>query len=174
MKVLKLKDPATFKDLITKRGNNVIVFVPDADGNYVNNLDILNDPAYSDLVEVILDSCEVIEYNPLDFDVLEEKPIIQEKGEFIVKLEEAKESIGLNDLLKDQEIKIQQIAKDNKVSIEEATKMYFISIQETTKLSLEEAVRLYYESKKGIIAKMGDAIMRTVVNPVVEFFTPTT
>ena len=129
MKVLKLKDPAKFKDIITKRGNNVILFTPDNDGNYIVGFEVLTDPVYADLVEDILDQCEVVEYNPLSFEI-DEKPIKQSKGEFATILASAKD--------------------------------------------IEEAVILYYDSKKGIITKYIVDPIVSASKAVVNFFTPTT
>lgn len=118
MKVLKLKDPTQFKELLIKRGNHMIIPVIDGDGNYILGYEVLLDPMYSDITEKILDCCEVIEHKPLDVDSMPDTPIEETKGEFRSVFLEAK--------------------------------------------NVEEAVELYYDSKKGFITKMVDA--------VVEFF----
>jgi hypothetical protein len=82
MKVLKLKDPTKFKKLLTKRQNNMIIPFPDIDGNYIVPLDVLVDPNYEDIVEDILDLCEIFDFSPLIPEVVLDKSLKPKKGEF--------------------------------------------------------------------------------------------
>lgn len=79
MKVLKLKDPTTFTELLIKRGNNLIIPTIDGDGNFIVGLEILIDPVYEDLYEIIIDLSELIEHKPFDInkDVKETTPKIK-------------------------------------------------------------------------------------------------
>lgn len=64
MKVLRIRDKANIDQLLIKRGNNLIIPVIDEDGNRIIGLEVLRDPAYADLVEDILDLCEIIDHKP--------------------------------------------------------------------------------------------------------------
>lgn len=98
MKVLRLKDKSKVKDFLFKRGNGFICPVIDADHNYVISLNVLSDPSFEDLVEDILDMCELVEYKPFALDPPEQDTSVKEvKGEFREVLRESKdleEAIG--------------------------------------------------------------------------------
>lgn len=82
MKVLRVKDKSKWKSI--KRGLDVIIPGIDNKGEWVIPFTVLDDPTYQDLVEEILDQCDVIEYEPLiaPDDAIIETSIKQPKGDF--------------------------------------------------------------------------------------------
>lgn len=93
MKVLKIKDRNDFTSLKFARGNNFIIPQPDGSGDLIIGLNVLDDPAFADLVEDILDKTELVDFVPhLDFDPSgEDTPTKEPKGDFSKIREQRKE-----------------------------------------------------------------------------------
>src|SRR5690606_16418176 len=91
MKVLKIKDKNAFASV--KRGVQHIIPVIDNNGNWIVGLEILQDPVYADLVEDLLDACELIEHEPLKVaePAAQDTPAKQVKGEFKALMEQEKD-----------------------------------------------------------------------------------
>lgn len=64
MKVLRIKNKGQANKLLYKRGNARIVPVHDANGDLVIPVESMNDPAFEDLADDMLDKCEIVDYVP--------------------------------------------------------------------------------------------------------------
>lgn len=62
MKVLKLKNPAKYKDFCLKRGLDCIHPVADGNGDLILPITVLGHYKFDDLADDIFNACDVIDY----------------------------------------------------------------------------------------------------------------